>query len=183
MTNAWFLGAASSVPQTESEVRSTVEPIRNDDASVEMPHAPEFNEFDTDESGELVGLSPRVVIGPTDDTQKYAPWWARLADEPHNIIVDRQVASSGTAAAREMNGEQGHGTMQYTESLEPVIRDGARFGNDYFVANEMVAQEGAGSYMTPPDTDNWLVAVAADRADRQSRQAFMSTQYRAFLGG
>lgn len=183
MTNAWFLGANNSLPQTESEVRSTVEPIRTDSQSAEQVDAPEFNEFDTDESGELVGLSPRVAGSDTVDTVKSAPWWSALATAEHNQIVDRQVATSGTAAARETAGQAGHGTMQYALGIEPVIRPGAAFGNDYFVSNPADIQDGAGAYMTPPDTDNWAQTVAAASAEKASRQAFQSTNYAALLGG
>src|SRR5690606_32540474 len=112
MTNAWFLGATHSVPQSESEVRSTLEPIRNDSTSAEQVDAPEWNEFESDDSGELVGLAPRVAGSDTVDTVQSAPFWAGLATAEHNQIIDRQVAASGTAAAREMAGDAGHGTMQ-----------------------------------------------------------------------
>lgn len=182
MTNAWFLGAAGSVPQTSNEVRSTVEPVRTDNVSAEQVDAPEWNEFDSDESGELVGLSPRVAGSDTHDIEQTAPFWAALATAEHNQIVDRQVATSGTAAAREMAGEHGHGTMQYALGIEPVIRAGASFGNDYFVSHSADIQDGAGAYMAPTENDNWAVALAAANAEKNSRKAFQSTQYDAFLG-
>jgi len=183
MTSAWFLSAASAVPQDESVVRSTVEPVRHDNATSEQTHAPEFNEFDSDESGELSGLTQRMVGSDTRDTEKTPPFWAALATVNHNRVIDDQIASSGTAASRELAGQTGHGTMQYAYGIEPVIRDGARFGNDYFVSNPADIQDGAGAYMTPPDQDNWLTTLAQTNAEKASRDAFMATQYRAFLGG
>jgi hypothetical protein len=183
MTNAWFLGAAHSVPQSESQVREQTEPIRHDPESAEMTHAPEFNEFESDESGQLTGLTHRVVGSDTIDTEKSAPFWAALANVNYNRVVDDQVSSSGTAAAREAAGVQGHGTMQYALGLEPIIRDGARMGNDYFVSHEANIQDGAGEYMAPTDSDHWLAAVAADNAERASRSAYQNSQYAAFLGG
>jgi len=177
MTNAWFLGAAQSVPQSEEEVRSTVEPIRVDNISAEMQHAPDWNELDTDESGELIGLSPRQVSGNTHDSERYLPWWTAKASTNLNKITDEQVASSGTAAAREMAGIQGHGTLQYTETIEPIIREGAKFGNDYFTALPSVIQEGAGEYMTPVQESNWYSAVAQSAAVDGQRKASQATLY------
>lgn len=181
MTAAWFLGAATGVPQDESDVRSTVEPIRHDNETAEAQHDPGWNEFETDESGELTGLSPRTVGGNTTDTQKYSPWWAGLASAQHNVIVDSQVASSGTAARREEAGQQGHGTMQYAVSLEPVLREGQAYGNTYFESNPAGLQEGAGSYMTPPDQDNWLQGLAQSRAQKASRSAYQASLYQSLL--
>lgn len=177
----WDLGSPVGVPMTTEEANRTLEPIRKDGELAEATHAPDWNELDTDE-GSTPGLAPRAVAGDTTDSEQYAPWWAAAASYNHNEIVDNQVASSGTAAAREVAGEQGHGTMQYAESMEPVIRDGAAFGNDYMLANPAVIQEGAGNYMTPV-TDRWASAVAQNRATQDSRAAFQDSQYAAFLGG
>jgi hypothetical protein len=172
----------TTTDQTVKEAVTTVEPIRHDNTSAELQHAPEWNELDTDESGELVGLSPRVVGSDTIDTDKYAPWWADFATENHNEIIDNQVASSGTAAARELAGEQGHGTMQYAIGIEPVIRPGAEFGNDYFLSNPSQIQEGAGLYMSPTWGDQWVSAVNQRNATLNSRQAYDDTMFAALIG-
>jgi hypothetical protein len=104
-----------------------------------------------------------------------------LATQNHNAIIDNQVATSGTAAAREARGEAGHGTMQYAESLEPVIRPGAEFGNVYFDIVKPEIQEGAGNAMNVTDTDPWNMAVAQAEATRRSRDAYQATLYSAFL--
>jgi hypothetical protein len=168
---------------TEAEATATVEPIRTDGEMAEAQHAPEFNEIDTDESGQLLGLAPREVGSDTVDTDKYQPWWAAAASTPHNILVDEQVASSGTAAARELAGQQGHGTMQYALGIEPVIRDGAAFGNDYFLSHDATIQDGAGDYMNPLGDDNWANAVAQSVGTANSRDAFNDSLYASFLGG
>ena len=181
MTSAWFLGASHGVPQDESAVRSTIEPIRVNSDSAELQDAPEWNEIQTDDSGELVGLSPRMVAGDTHDIEKYAP----IIDTfNHNRIIDDQVSSSGTAAAREASGVQGHGTMQWTESLEPVIRDGGAYGNDYFAADPVDIQSGAGEYMSPDlqGNNHWASRVAAANAEKASRQAYMSSLFSDFVG-
>lgn len=182
MTNAWFLGATQSVPQSENEVRSTVEPVRSD-GPAEAHTDPDFGQVQTDNSGELVGLSPRQLAGDTHDSVKYRPWWANGASVLYNFLIDRQVASSGTAAAREEAGEQGHGTMQYQVSVEPELRDGMRFGNDYFVVNDRDIQNGMGSYMSPITSDKWPQAVAQSRATSDARAANQSTIFDAFLNG
>lgn len=183
MTSAWFLGAAQGVPQDETTVRSTVEPIRTDPASTELESPPDFNEFDTDESGQLTGLAPRVVGGDVTPSEKYPAGWLGLASDPHNIIIDKQVSTSGTAAARESAGQQGHGTMFYEQSLEPVVRDGASFGNDYFTVGGNVIQEGAGAYMAPVADDHFLQAVVARQAEVDSRKAYNASLYSSFLAG
>jgi len=182
MTNAWFLGMSQSVPQSENEVRSTVEPIRDDSANVEASGAPDWNEFESDSSGELVGLSPRVKAPDTVESQDNTnPMSLDLAAQNHNALIDNQVATSGTAAAREARGEAGHGTMQYAESLEPVIRPGAAFGNEYFDVLKPDIQDGAGNAMNPTDTDAWNSAVAQSVATSRSRQAYQASAYNAFL--
>lgn len=177
----WHVGDSQGAPLNEAEAVTTVEPIRTDPEMAEAPHAPEFNEIDTDESGQLVGLSPRLVGSDTVDTQKYEPWWAGFADENHNKIIDDQVASSGTAAAREMQGQQGHGTMQYALGIEPEIRPGAAYGNDYFLSNPATIQDGAGDYMNVLGDDNWANAVAQSVGTQNSRQAYSDTLFADFL--
>jgi hypothetical protein len=179
----WHVGDSQGAPLTEEEAVTTVEPIRTDDTTAEMHHAPEFNEIDTDESGELVGLSPRLVGSDTIDTAKYPPWWAPFATKNHNAVIDNQVATSGTAAGREMAGEQGHGTMQYAIGIEPVIREGASYGNDYFITHDAEIQDGAGNYMNPTFADDWANAVAQSVAVGNSRDAYNDSLYAAFLGG
>lgn len=183
MTNAWMLGATDSVPQDEDAVRDTRDPIRSDGGdSAEMDAPPDWNEFESDDSAQLTGLSNRNVAGHTQDPVKSAPWWAALSIFNHNRIIDDQVASSGTAAAREMAGQSGHGTMLIEQSIEPQIREGTRFGQEHFLSNEAVIQDGAGAYMTPVDTDAWNSAVAQRAATDNARKATQSSLYAAFLG-
>ena len=181
MTSAWFLGAAHGVAQDDSTVRSTLDPIRSDGQDAEQQNAPDWNEFENDASGQLSGLAPRVAGSDTVDAAKYVPWWIAAASGGHNIIVDAQVASSGTAAARESAGQHGHGSMQFAQGIEPVIRDGAAYGQDYFVSNAAGANEGAGNYMAPADSDNWLMSITQTRAEKESRKAFQSSNLSAFL--
>lgn len=183
MTSAWFLGANHGVPQNETDVRATMEPIRDDPEFAESTDSdPSFSEFESDNSSELNGLAPRVKAGNVTTSEQYAPLNPGIATMNHNAVVDNQVATSGTAASREMSGEQGHGTMEYTTSLTPEIRDGAAFGNDYFEALSAPIQEGAGEYMTASSTDNWAQKVYQEFAVQGQRDAAMSSMYNGFLG-
>lgn len=180
MTNAWFLGAQTSIPQSEDEVRNTTEPIRAD-SPAEDRAAPNWNEFRTDETGQVTGpTAARMLASDTKDSVQYEPWWTQLAQQNHNELIDNQVSSSGTAAAREAAGIQGHGTAQYAIGIEPVIREGAAFGSDYFTAYEAGANPLAGAYMTPVDIDNSGRAAVASHAQQNAREAYAGL-YDAFL--
>jgi hypothetical protein len=165
------------------DVRETSEPVRKDGIGAEAQHAPEWNEVETDASPQLLGLSQRMVGSDTIDTEKSAPWWAGLASADYESVIDRQVSSSGSAARREEAGQSGHGTMQYALGIEPVIRDGAQYGNDYFLSHDRDIQDGAGQYMTPDENGQWLNVVAAQRARTDSRKAYQSSLYQNLLNG
>lgn len=184
MTGMWALGASHSVQQDESDVRSTVEPIRTDPANAEQDAPPDWNENavdNTDESGQLVGLSPRVAGSFTEPSKPNTdPARLALAVSPHNDLIDRQVATSGTAAGREEAGEAGHGTMMYEVGIQP-LNPAEKYGNDTFVASPLTANEGSGNYMTPPEQDNWLSKVAQENANRKSREAAQGSAYRQFF--
>ena len=183
MTSAWFLGAGQPANQDESAVRSTIEPIRTDGESTEDTAPPEFNEFESDESTQLVGLSPRMVTGDFTGSSKSSPVNTDLITQNHNSVIDNQVATSGTAAQRESRGERGHGSMPFTTTLTPEIRDGAKFGNDHFAAMSAPIQEGAGEYMSAAVNDSWASMVSQAFANDASRSAYNSTMYNQFLEG
>jgi len=92
----------------------------------------------------------------------------------HNLLIDRQVSSSGTAAAREASGQFGHGTASYAIGIEPTgdLREGGKLGNDYFSAGKPDIQNGAGSYMTtPPGYDLMTSDMVAQTGKDAARQA------------
>lgn len=171
----------------ENEAQSTVEPVRNDPASAELESSPEWNTVESDDSGELVGLSPRMVQSETEfnakEEDRHAggdiPDYRTALEGNHDI--NAQVASSGSAAARESAGQAGHGPIATIIGIEP-LNPAQRYGNDYFVVPSMGANELAGEYMQPPQNDNWLQAVAQDRANQNSRVAYRSTQYSSYFG-
>ena len=180
MTNAWFLGAQGPVPQNEDDARSTLEPIRTSGATVEGDE-PEWNEFQSDDSPELVGLAPRLKGPDTRDSEHGPAFWLAQAGYPYNDRIDEQVSSSGTAAAREASGKFGHGTMQYADSVEPVVRDGGSFGQTYFAGHPHDIQSEAGDYMAPALADNWAVAVDTAEAKAAARGSYQASLYNEFL--
>lgn len=181
MSLAWLVGARIAVPQDATPVRSTIEPVRTDGPAEDM-NAPGFNEVNVDSSGQLVGLSPRQESGDVHDSAQYVPWWVALASNDYEKVIDDQVSSSGTAAAREAGGVFGHGTFMYTESIEPAVRDGSFFGNDYFVTNPLGANELGGNYMQPTIQPADAMALAQAFATDNSRKAYQSTLYGQWFG-
>lgn len=182
-TLLYQMGSSQPVLQEEDQARPGPEYVNHDAPPAEATGEPEWNTTEVDVSPELRGLTQRQVSGDVTDSQQFRPWWARFADEMHDVIVNRQVASSGTAAARESAGIQGHGTMEYTNSIAPVIRPGISFGNDYFTALPKPVQEGMGEDMLPVSNDSWMRAVAQSRGIEGQRRAERSTLYANFFRG
>jgi len=171
---------------SENEAQSTIEPIRTDGTEAESESPPVWNAVDSDDSGQLVGLSPRQVASDTEAPVKTPPVGVvmdtyRMPMEG-NDSIDEQVASSGTAAARESAGQFGHGTIETIIGIEP-LNPAQEYGNDFFQVPDPGANYAGGMYMTPAEGDNWPQAVAQSQAQSKARQAFRATQYDAFFGG
>jgi hypothetical protein len=172
---------------TEDEAQSTVEPIRTDGDDASAKVAPEWNEIDSDESGQLVGLSPRVVGSVTEPSGKQteeAPTGITMGTYETafdgNQDVSRRQASNGTAAAREEAGQFGHGSIQTEIGIEP-LNPAQEYGNDYFAVPDPGANYAGGAYMTPAQGDNWPQQVAQARATTQARANVQSTLYTNFF--
>jgi hypothetical protein len=181
VTNAVIAQARAPVMQEETLIRSTIDPVRHDPVP-ELPAAPEWNAPATDSAPLSGPTAQRQVSGDVTPSESYVPDYAS-ADALHNAIIDAQVASSGTAAAREATGQWGHGTAEWTNSIDPLIRDGAFYGNDYFVVNPQEIQEGAGAYMTPVVDDREWYAVMQDTATRASRDAAQGSMIGQWFSG
>lgn len=177
----WNLGEDSPQVENPDKARVINPAIREDDADTKPSEAPDWNEKETDDSPDLMGLSKRQQASYHVPSEKYVPMNMETATALHNVIIDGQVATSGTAASREASGVQGHGTLDYGIALDPVLREGMRFGNTYFEINQSPIQDGAGHYLEPVTTDNWATAVVANRAVNDARTAARSTLYGAFL--
>jgi hypothetical protein len=179
----WNLGWTQPVIEDPDKARIINEPVRSEDSETEPVAAPEFNEFESDDSPELMGLSKRQQASFYEPSRQYVPAMLDTATENHNVLIDNQVATSGTAAAREAQGIQGHGTTPVTIGIEPEIRPDAQFGNSYFNAGPRLVMDGSGDYMSPPVADKWAQAVAQDIATKQARQAYQGSLYDQFLTG
>lgn len=134
--------ANASPPADENTVRRSTWPV--DDASpATVDHDPDWNEVTVDGDPNL-GIVNRSVSGDHNPSEQYAAWWASGAQHRGSDgikEVNDQISSSGTAAAREAAGIQGHGTMEHSVSIEPVIRDGGALSNEYFEAIKPPVQD------------------------------------------
>lgn len=169
--------ARAPIQVDEDHPRSTLKPDVTRAAELDAP--PDFNEHDTSFPDTADGLARHQVGGYVTESEQYAPFWSgHVAAGPEGAtLINEQVSTSGTAASRESGGMFGHGTMMRTESIEPVIRDGAAFGADYFTSHQMGANETGGNYMTPVVGDPDMNAVAQSFANQNARTAAQSSMY------
>lgn len=159
-----------AIPEDEAVVRSTVTVVQADAPSSELSSTPDFNETVTDDTTEG-GLTPRQMGPHMTAIQRAVPHHAGRANTDYSVRVDSQVSSSGTAAAREESGQWGHGSMQISEMIEPVIRDGAAFDDLYFTANERPLAHAGATLEESAPTDEITAALAHAQGVKNSRQA------------
>lgn len=174
MTQAWFLGASGSIPQDEDSYRHGSLEYVDDTTPAELESAPDFNEIEVDEVPSY-GLTPSAVGGAVTESRQYVNPARALALQDHTEPIDSQVATSGRAPGLEASGIWGHGTMEYTESIQPQIRDGVVLGNEVFTRDARPVQEGMSAAMTPDAIDPAWAAVAQRAGTRGSRTAFAKT--------
>lgn len=182
MSTLLYSHLREGTPSTHDEVRRNTQPVQADAPPAELDHAPDFNEVNTDSNPE-VGMGGRQLASDWHEPEATPPFWAGEASAPHNAIVNDKIASSGTAAAREASGQFGHGTAAYALGIEPTIRDGMTFGQDYFTANERDGFNPNSSRVdgVQPSTANSddTMAVAAYGKDA-ARDAGAAASYTAF---
>lgn len=179
----WLPGLHQPVDTHPSVVRSTLDKADSTEAAeLPGPNGPQWNQFDSDKDPALVGLSPRQLGPDVHAGVQYAPFWSGLASNDYEARIDDQVSSSGTAAAREVAGQFGHGTAEYSESIEPVIREGAAYGSDYFVRTPALIQGPAGSYLGSPVPDVDWQGVSQAVYVQNSRAAYTGL-YDNLIGG
>jgi hypothetical protein len=174
-----FTAPLVSVDRENATVRTTVNPIRDSEvATVDT----EYNAAVTDVSPDVTGLAQAQAAADNTKTVRATPA-PYITD--YTSIIDNQVATSGTAAAREDAGIKGHGSMQYDASVEPVIRDGAVLGGTYFVRDAHPVQEGARDYLSDRSgvVDNQWSATAQAEGTAAARRANRATLYSALIGG
>ena len=176
------------VPADEKVVRNTATPVDMNAPAAEQDDMPEQQEIETDPNPDL-GMSPRQLAShwvegshvTVDAGGSYA------AQNASNQQTAAQVASSGTAAQRELAGRT-HRTLSYAVGIEPVqdLADpNHKMGNTYFVRNERDVQAGMGDFMTvPPGMGNPGVQENLSQAGKDAaRQAGQSSVYDAFWNG
>lgn len=169
------------VPGDEASVRSTVDPSTPDAPPAEAQHAPEWNERVTDPAPHN-GLATRQVASDWHESQQYRPGWAGLSNPTASFAsVNSRIDADGTAAARELAGAQGHGTMAYAVGIEPVLREGNRFGADYFAVDRPSIQEGIPDQMSlAPGVDHDATGAVAGAAKGAARDATAASTYEAW---
>lgn len=184
MSTAFFASHRAPIQPTEPEVLSTLDPVEPDNPPAETDSEPEYNQVETYPYNVGGPINRHDLTGHTEPSERYLPWHsARAENTDYAQLINEQVSTSGTAAARESAGVWGHGTMQRTETIEPQIRDGAEFGSDYFAANQLGANETGGDYMTAQVSNNQANAIAQAFATDNAHVASQSTLYGAWLAG
>ncbi len=188
MTSLYFGLLRDGVPADEKVVRTTAEPYEHDAPAAVQDSMPDQQEVTTDTNPDL-GMVGRQLASHWVPTEKSTPAWIPESDAQyqHNAIVDRQVASSGTAAARESRGEWGHGTMAYAVGIAPVgdLTDGGKMGNEYFVRTSRDIQETSDDTMmtVPPGYDQSTKGRVSALGKTDARVAAVSGMYDAFWNG
>jgi len=167
----------TGVPVDEKVVRSTATPVQEDAPPAVQQDTPDFNDagLETDENPNL-GMVNRTLASHWVEGEQYAPFWqGQVTDQwTHNSLIDKQVSTSGTAAAREAAGQFGHGTASYAVGIEPTqdLREGGQFGNEYFDVGKQPVQETAGNEMSiPPGYDQSTKGMAAATGKTNARLA------------
>jgi hypothetical protein len=183
MSTLLYGGHVEHAPVDEQLARATTEPVDIDAPPAVEKDTPEFNEVERDHQPHA-GIVTSNLASHYVPSRQYVPGWADNAQvTPSFAQVNAQQATSGTAAAREMAGQQGHGTMAYAIGIEPVIRDGGAMGNDYFAAERPGVQPTAGAVMEmSPGYDRDISAGLSAYAMTSSHEAAQSGYETAWAG-
>ncbi len=178
MSTLLYAFQQTELPADENRVRMTTLPVDNDAPQSEMDSPPETNEVMVDESP-YKGMVNRTLASDWTERVRTGPVQPDLA-LPRMPVT--QHSQQGTAAAREAAGQRGTGTLAYAVGIDPVIRDGMAFGNEYFAADpDRVIQETAGFYMTPTSTDSPTVARVTRTGKTAAQDAAVAGMYRDFF--
>jgi hypothetical protein len=171
---------AGEAPSDDGDVRSTITVIDHTSPDATAERRPDYNtvEHDPDTEG---GLTTRNVSDFVTPSTRSVPAVGN-ANTDFAAPINRQVSSSGTAAAREMRGEWGHGTGYSQDATEPTIREGAQFDNVYFAAERPPIQDGSLDYMESTRQPDSKTAQDNQQASIQAaRRASQNAVYERFL--
>lgn len=164
---------------TSEEARSTVQPTREtpiDDVASPAPLADV-----ADDAPELTGLASRQQPGaftPKQDTP--FPADKLRVDYTANDVL---YPTKGRAAALEAAGIWGRKSMQWSDSIVPVIDDGTRLGGDAFVVDRKPIQKDSSLSLQPADTISETAHLAAKLAEQRSRKAYSATRFAGLFDG
>jgi hypothetical protein len=177
----------TAVPADEATVRGQADPVDHDAPPAVMEAGPDKNQLSTDNNTTVTGLARRDMASYWQEGRRTQPEWAGRVDDSyqHNAIVDRQVSSSGKAAAKEAAGEWGHKSLSYAIGIEPVsdLVDGGRLTNTYFEANRQHLADRTGyNVQPPPGYDGLQSAKVAETGKAEARKAATSP-YDSFWNG
>lgn len=183
-----FMGnlTTTGVPADEEVVRSTATPVEMDAPAAMQEDMPEPGEIETDTNPHL-GMVNRQLASKWVEGRRSAPEWIPTVAEQteSNQIINRQVATSGTAAAREQSGAVNK-DLSYAIGIEPVgdLVDGHKMGNQYFERHERGIQDTMDASMTPANgLDRRTIGEVAQAGKTNARQAAIGQQYNAFWNG
>lgn len=183
MSTLFYGVMRDGVPGDSNVVRMTTAPYNIDAPPAEQQNPPEQGEVETDSNPDL-GLVNRQLASDWHPAAYPArpDWLDRASDQSHIEIINDQVASSGTAAARESAGTFGHGTIPYANGIEPQhdLTDGGKLGNDYFVRNERMPMEGMDYDVQPTIVDNDTRSAVMADGKNATRDASIASLYQAF---
>lgn len=163
------------------KVRSTITVVDDSQPASVADDRPSFNRTETDPETEG-GLTPHQVAPFVTPSERYVNPMLAEANIDHNRIVNDQVSTSGTAAAREAAGQWGHGTMGYADSVEPLYSEAdLGMGEAYFDADrpDFGSADRASGVQADASADP-ASKVAAARAEANARAAAEASQYAAF---
>jgi hypothetical protein len=140
--------------------------------------SPDVNEVMTAKH-EDGGLTTNTLASHIVPTERYTPIITN-ADQDLFTATNKQISSSGTAAAKELSGEWGHGTFKVVEGIEPTIVPGTEFDNVYFKANSGVLQGSAGEMMSATISDPSVTGLVEQTRRVKAAQAAQGPLYAAF---
>ncbi|MFA7211885.1 MAG: hypothetical protein WC110_10615 [Bacteroidales bacterium] len=164
----------------EYVVRPHAEVVDVNKQPAEEERPPEWNAVTTDNDPNL-GLAGRTLASDWTEGVHTPPVNMNTIGIQHNDIINRQVASSGHAASVEVSGTRGPGTLSYAVGIEPVIRDGSAFGNEYFEADKRGIQDGMGAYMKPAGYDRDAIIAASTLGKNAAHDSASSGMYQTWL--
>lgn len=182
MPNMLMSMGRAPIPPSEAEIRSTVTAVDDDAPSAAETAPPDWNQLTTDPDTEG-GLTDHQESAYRIPSVQSVPVLIETASNEGPQLVNARISSEGTAAAREAAGVRGHGTLNFSQSIEPTFPDGHQFGSDYF----KVERNGVVSdMMTPAALPDVATASAAQAtATANSRDAVSQSQtgspYQAML--